>query len=422
MPRTPVTRLFATLLVAVGLAGCTIDNQAAPPLTGPSGYGLSVTLVATPDQLPRDGSSQSTITVTVRDAQGRPVSGQRLSVGSSVGSVSQSDVVTNADGRATFTFTAPTSGVVGNTAIIQVLPVGGNFDNATATSVSILLMGTSNRTAPTPAFTVSPAAPVVQEPVTLDATTSTDEGIQCRDACTYTWDFGGEATATGRVVTYRFRAARTYGVKLTVTDAAGSSASLTQSVVVGTGTLPTAVFTFSPAAPGQFETVQFNASQSVAGSGRTITTYQWDFGDGTTGTGVTASHAFQNIGSGDSGRSQTFTVTLTVTDSAALQNTVSHDVAVVSGVSAVFTISDPPATLTVIFNAEESRGSSNGFGGRNPITKYIWHFGDSENTEEKSSPITSHTFPGAGAYTVTLTVEDSAGRRETTSKSFTAAN
>lgn len=418
MQRTPVaqpiTRTFAMLLVAVGIAGCTIDNQGAPPLTGPSGFALSVTLTATPDQLPRDGSAQSTITVTVRDAQSRPVSGQRLAVSSSVGSVSQSDVVTNADGRATFVFTAPASGVVGNTATIQVLPVGGNFDNANATSLSILLMGTSNSTAPTPAFTVNPADPTLQQPVVFDATPTTDEGVACRDACTYRWDFGGEASATGRVVTYRFLAVRTYPVTLTVTDAAGATARLTTNVPVTQGAPPTAAITFSPASPAQFESVQFTAEASRVGvTGRTITSYQWRFGDGGTATGVTATHKYDVLG--------TYTVVLTVTDSAGVQATATQNVIVVNGVTASFVISPSPTSTTrdTFFDAEGSQGSGSGFGGRNTIKEYIWNFGDSTSTETTTSRTISHRYTAAGAVTVTLTVVDTENRRATTNRGLT---
>jgi len=39
-----------------------------------------------------------------------------------------------------------------------------------------------------------------------------------------------------------------------------------------------------------------------------IVSYEWDFGDGTTGTGVTANHTYTNLG--------TYTVTLSVKDEA----------------------------------------------------------------------------------------------------------
>jgi len=418
----------ATLALGACVAGCGLDKSGVDSLTGlsaPSEFALSVTMSAAPDQLPRDGASQSIVTVTVRDASGNPVVGQRLSATASVGTVSQSEIVSGNDGRVVFAFVAPAAGTGSNQAIVRIVPIGSNSQNAVGRTLSIALTGTPgviSTTAPTASFASSPAAPVLRETVVFDATASTDEGARCLDACTYSWNFGGEATGSGRVTSYEFQAARVYGVTLTVTDAAGSIGTVTQNVTVTRGTLPTAAFRVSPATPGQFETVHFNASESVAAAGRTIAGYQWSFGDGSTATGVTASHAFQSIGSGDDARSQTYTVTLTVTDSAGLQGSTSHDVEVVSGVRAAFTYSDPPGSLTVFFNAEESRGSNNGFGGRNSITKYIWHFGDSTDLEEKTSAITSHPFSDAGTYTVTLTVEDSAGRRETTNQEITVAN
>lgn len=410
--------LSTALAASVFVAGCGLDGPGVQPITGPSApseFALSVTLTATPDQLPRDGASQSTITVLVRDAQARPVSGQRLSVASSVGTVSQSDVVTNADGRATFTFTAPGTGSVGNLAVVQVVPISGNADNAVGRTVSILLTGISNSTAPTAAFTFSPEAPTLQEPVTMDATTSTDEGAQCRDACTYTWDFGGESTATGRVVTYRFRAVRTYAVKLTVTDSAGSSSTLTQNVTVATGDAPNAAFTSSPSSPGQFQTVQFNASSSTAGAGRTISSYEWQFGDGGTASGVTVTRAYSVLG--------TYQVTLTVTDNVGLKDTATNSVAVINGVTAAFTISPSPATTIAdtFFDTEGSLGSDSGFGGRSPIVQYIWNFGDSADLETTANRVMTHRFTRTGTLTVTLTVVDSAGRRATTSRTVVVA-
>ena len=55
--------------------------------------------------LPRDGSSQSTITVTARDAQGKPLAGQRVTLGCRRPTAARcrpGDVVTGSDGRATF--------------------------------------------------------------------------------------------------------------------------------------------------------------------------------------------------------------------------------------------------------------------------------------------------------------------------------
>lgn len=416
--RDAVAVLAAGVLAVTTAAGCSVEDP-RPTMTGPSEFAISVVLVATPDQLPRDGQSQAVVTATVRNEAGRPVPGQMLAISSNVGTVSQTEVITGDDGRATFAYVAPTANVGFNSASISVTPIGGTTRTSFARTLTIALTsgsGVTSVTAPTASFTFAPAAPSQGDPVTFDASASTDEAPnnRCLDLCTYSWDFGGEATGSGRIATYHFKGARTYAVTLTVTDAAGSVGTTTQNVVVTQGTLPTASFSFSPTSPGQFETVNFTAAASTVGSGRNIVSYQWRFGDGSTATGVTTSHAFNVLG--------TYNVQLTVTDTAGLYASTTQAVTVVNGVTAAFTSNDQPNSLNVIFNAEESRGSHNGFGGRNVITKYIWHFGDSTSTEEATSPITSHTYPAAGTFRVTLTVEDSAGRRQTTSQSLTVVN
>ncbi|OFW00794.1 MAG: hypothetical protein A3I61_00340 [Acidobacteria bacterium RIFCSPLOWO2_02_FULL_68_18] len=397
--------------------------------TGPSEFALSVTMTATPDRLPRDGSSQSVITVTVRDVSSRPVPAQRLRISSNVGTVSESEVVSDNEGRATFAFTAPPATTISTvaTAVISVVPIDPNAGNAAARTVSIQLTGTSNTAAPLARFSSKPDAPALKETVTFDASDTLDEytdqtpftetdddpKFRCHDACTYAWDFGGEATGTGRIVTYQFQTVRTYTVTLRVTDSAASVGSKTKNVTVAAGTVPTASISFSPSSPAIYETVNFTGEASTAGqAGRTIVNHQWQFGDGTSGTGLRVTKTYSRTG--------TYTVVLTVTDSAGLQGTKTQDVTVVAGVTADFTISPTGAAInqTIVLNAESSQGS-NGFGGRNPISKYIWNFGNSTSTTEESDPITSTSYSVAGTYTIVLTVEDSAGRRATKSRTVT---
>ena len=64
----------------------------------------------------------------------------------------------------------------------------------------------------------------------------------------------------------------------------------------------------------------FNAAASAAQLGRTITSYEWDFGDGTTGTNVSTAKAYAVAGQ--------YTVTLKITDSAGQTGTVSRTVTV----------------------------------------------------------------------------------------------
>ncbi len=90
---------------------------------------------------------------------------------------------------------------------------------------------------------------------------------------------------------------------LTVTDDDGAPNTLTKSVVVGPvpNTPPTASFQLSCAAL----TCSVNGSGSTDPDG-TIASYAWNFGDGGTAAGVTASHIYPAAG--------TYPITLTVTD------------------------------------------------------------------------------------------------------------
>lgn len=421
MARTVRIGIVAAALAASAfIAGCGLDKGGVAPITGPttpSEFALSVTLSATPDQLPRDGASQSQVTVTVRDAQSRPVSGQRLSIAATAGTVSQSEVVTDSTGRATFSFTAPTQDVpvAGNVAVIRVFPVGTNFDSLSARQLSIGLVGLSNTSVPVPAFTFTPAAPERLQRVTFDATTTTDEGAnsQCGDACTYSWNFDGESTGTGRITAYTFQQARNYVVTLTVRDAAGSTAGTSQNVLVINPAVPNASFTSSPGAPAVAQAVQFNATASTAAAGHTITRYAWNFGDGSTtaSSSSTTSHSYSSAG--------LFTVTLTVTDDVGQTNTASNTTTVSAGITALFTVSptNPRVSDTVTFNGSGSTTTSGA-----TFTKFLWDFGDnSGEVDTGSTSTTTHVYSVGGGriYTVRLTVTDSAGRTATVTLTVT---
>jgi PKD repeat protein len=71
--------------------------------------------------------------------------------------------------------------------------------------------------------------------------------------------------------------------------------------------IPTmASFVFSPLTPEVSQVVNFNGGGSTPGTGRRIVSYSWDFGDGTTKTGITSTHDYSPSG--------VYLVTLTVTD------------------------------------------------------------------------------------------------------------
>lgn len=101
--------------------------------------------------------------------------------------------------------------------------------------------------------------------------------------------------------------------------------------------VPVASFTFSPASPIVSEIISFNASASLDEPPGYITSYQWDFDDGATDTGVTVTHAYTNPG--------TYSVTLNVTDNDGLSSTQSKNV-VVGKIGSDISISASPTVVT----------------------------------------------------------------------------
>jgi PKD repeat protein len=398
--------LAGLVLASIVSGACSLDKQEMPALAGPSGLALTVAMTATPDQLPRDGTSQSIVTATARDAQGRPIAGQRLALALSTNAptgagLSQSEVVTGASGQASFAVTAPVSGSLGNV-VIGATPVGTNADNATTFLISIAALPT-NAVAPSAAFSFTPAAPEVGQLVTFNALTSRDEGVTCPN-CTFTWNFGGEGTGTGMIVTHAFGAGGTYLVTLTVTDIAGSSGTIQQTVTVTAPGIPTNVtVTSSPSSPIAGQAATFTASATPATNHR-IVSYQFIWGDG--GSSTQASAVIQHTYS----QGGPYALTLTVRDDLGQSTTINQVVTVSFGLTAAFTTSVSGTTVTFDGSTSSSQVAST-------ITDYAWDFtSDGTYDTNGSSATTSNDYGASGTYRVTLKITDNRGVTKTVSQ------
>lgn len=391
-----------------------MKSQEAPPLTGPSEYGTSVVVTVSPDVLSLDGASQSLVTVVARDSNGKPLRNLSLRAEISVGgvradfgSLSARNIVTGTDGRATLVYTAPAapSGPAVDPATnvdILVTPIGTDFNNATPRLASIRLIAPGVVIPPDglqPNFTFAPEDPTDHQAVLFDASTST--AAPSNPITSYSWNFGDGETSSGKTATHSFDDPGTYVVTLTVGDQYSRTASTSQTVNVGGGAAPSASFLISPAAPRVGEFVNFNGAASRPATGRTIRTYEWDFGDGyqkTTTTPV-ASHDYLTAG--------TFSVTLVVTDDVGRQAVANGSVTVgTDAPTADFTYSPtgPAAGAPVSFNGN----ASSAIEGRT-IVSWQWDFpGGSPSAANGATPTTQFGF--AGTYNVTLTVTDSAGK------------
>ena len=164
---------------------------------------------------------------------------------------------------------------------------------------------------------------------------------------------------------------------------------------------PTAIIKVSPGTTGiaPFE-VYFDAYESYAdpecGFGCEIVSYEWNFGDGGTGTGITINHTYSNIGS--------YTVILAVTDNNGKKGYDNLEITVTKKPTAKIT-TVPPAEdgvvtgispFKVYFLAYQSTSESG-------IVTYSWDFGDGYTG---TGITTYHTYTDIGSYIIYLTVTD----------------
>jgi PKD repeat protein len=250
---------------------------------------------------------------------------------------------------------------------------------------------------PVAAFTATPSG----YSVTVTSTSTDDHGI-----ASYSWNWGdGSALGTGATATHTYTgitsvASLTKTIALTVTDTVGQTNSKSNTVTLQDNP-PVAAFTIAPPV-GLAVSVDASASTDDHG----IASYAWNWGDSTTGTGVTATHTY--------GASGTYTITLIVTDTVGQPNSVSHPVIVSGG-------SPPPvasftATVSGGFTVSVNGAASSGGTG---ALSYAWNYGDMITQNGLTA---SHSYVTTGTYTITLTVTDSLGQMGTATKSVDVVN
>src|SRR5213076_2235116 len=203
------------------------------------------------------------------------------------------------------------------------------------------------------------------------------------------WTFGdGTAGSTAQNPSHTYSAGGSYTVTLTVKDNQNASSSpVSHTVQVNAPNQPpSAAFTFNCTGLG------CSFSDQSSDPDGSVTSWQWTFGDGTTGsTAQNPSHTYSAAGA--------YTVTLTVKDNQnASSSPVSHTVQVNAPnqpPSAAFTFNCTGLGCSFSDQSSDPDGS---------VTSWQWTFGDGTTGSTAQNP--SHTYSAGGSYTVTLTVKD----------------
>ena len=200
------------------------------------------------------------------------------------------------------------------------------------------------------------------------------------NATSYSWNFGDGQTSATANPAHTYAADGTYTVTLSATNACGT-VTTTQTVTIVTP--PTAGFLSNATTGCAPLTVQFSNESS-----ENATSFAWEFPGGTPATSTAENPSVTYAAAGS------YTVTLTVTNSAGTNTSTQTNFVVVSTVPAAgFTVS------TNVFVANFTNTTANG-------TSYSWNFGDS-GTSMATNP--SHTYAADGTYTVTLTATNACG-------------
>jgi gliding motility-associated-like protein len=222
------------------------------------------------------------------------------------------------------------------------------------------------------------------------AFTNTTKGASA--AATYKWDFGNKRTSVNKDGKTIYTDIGTYTAILTVTDGGATSS---KNITITVYKPPSIDFTAQPVKGCTPLDVTFTAN-AIAYDGASVSSYSWDFGDGTTQQSTTAAISHKYTGE------RTPPVLVTVKDSHGCVSisSVKSDIQVLSAVKASFT-ADKNVLCTT---ADKVSFLSNSTG---PGTlSYTWDFGDNSSS---TGAAPSHNYSAKGDYKVKLTVNSSEG-------------
>lgn len=213
----------------------------------------------------------------------------------------------------------------------------------------------------------------------------------------WSWNFGDGNTSTLQNPTHSYAVSGSYTVTFITTAQSGCKDTVVKILDVS----PSPVAAFTANAMCYIDSVAFTNSSSI--SSGTISSWDWDFGDGTTGTLQNPNHFYPASGNQ--------TVTLVVTSALGCKDTSTVVTDVEPKPAADYTF---PATCTnqsIIFTDASTISPPPA-----SITSWSWDFGDSGTSSTQNA---SHVYTTDGNYTVTLITTAQSGCKDTVAKTLT---
>ena len=210
---------------------------------------------------------------------------------------------------------------------------------------------------------------------------------------TYTWYFGDATTGTGSTVSHTYATTGVYNLKLVLNDGACSDSIASTFTVIANPCTVTPSFTYSYSTSSQIYIFTSTSTGTIAAS-----SYTYDFGDGNFGYNKVSPHAYASSG--------TYTVTLAVTNST-VSPCIMYSTQIINAVGSATV----PCNLVAGYTHTVGSGGSVNFNSSSTGTStnvvYFWNFGDGYTG---TGPNPAHTYTNAGAYNVTLMVDNQSSR------------
>ena len=226
--------------------------------------------------------------------------------------------------------------------------------------------------------------------ITFDASGSYDKDGKI---ISYTWIFGDKDTLAGETVLKSFELPGKYEVKLLLRDNSGTTSDYSEVssfIIINS----TPVASAGTDIISTKKLIQFSGSGSYDQDGD-ISSYKWDFGDGTTSNEINPKHTYREAGN--------YNVVLTVTDNSDVENSIST-----SQINVIINarpIADAGPDIFTSPGKIFSLSAANSFDPDGEIMTYEWQVGDSVISEKSFN----YAILKPGKFNINLKVTDNTG-------------